>query len=432
MLNKIKQLLFGNRVRALGTIVLTILIILAGWNFFANKQSAPQYQTAQAEKGTLITTVSASGTVSSGSTVNISTQATGFIANVYVKNGDTVTQGEKIADMTLDQDGLQKQSQALSSYLSAQSSLDSAKSKMNSLQSALFKANQAFVTDRGIQNPTDQDKADPKYIEENADWLQAQADYTNQQNVINAAQASLTSSWYSYQALSSIITAPASGIISGLSVSPGASVTQAQSSSTNSNSNPSTSLGTITLPSGSLQATVDLSEIDVTHVQVGQKVTLTLDAFPDKTFTGKVTSIDTAGLVSSGVTTYPTVITFDTSDSSIYPNMAVTGKIITEVKDDVLLIPSTAIQTISGQSTVRVLKNGQVQSVDITIGDANDTDTEITSGLSEGDMVVTSVVTLSTGSRATSSPFGGTTGFGGARGGGGFGGGAVIRTGGGR
>lgn len=411
MSNTLQILLFGNKVRTFGTIVMVVLVIGALWNFVANKKTTPQYQTAQAEKGTLITTVSGSGTVSSGSTVTISTQATGFITNVYVKNGDSVTQGEKIADMTLDQNGLQKQSQAWASYLNAQSNLDAAKSKLNSLQSALFKANQAFINDKGIQNPTDQQKADPKYIEENADWLQAEADYTNQQNVIAAAQASVTSAWYSYQALSSTITAPASGVISGLSVSPGASVTQSSSSSNSSNTNSSTSLGSITLPSGSLQATVNLSEIDVIHVQVGQKVTLTLDAFPDKTFAGKVTSIDTSGLVSSGVTTYPTVITFDSADNSIYPNMAVNAKIITNVKDNVLLVPSTAVQTTNGQSTVRILKNGQLQTVAVTTGDSNDTDTEIMSGLSEGDTVVTSIVTQSTGSRATSSPFSG--GFGG-------------------
>jgi multidrug efflux pump subunit AcrA (membrane-fusion protein) len=91
--------------------------------------------------------------------------------------------------------------------------------------------------------------------------------------------------------------------------------------------------------------------------------------------------------------------------------MAVNAKIITNVKDNVLLVPSTAVQTTNGQSTVRILKNGQLQTVAVTTGDSNDTDTEIMSGLSEGDTVVTSIVTQSTGSRATSSPFSG--GFGG-------------------
>ncbi len=386
-----------------------LLIFTAGWVFLTKQQAAPQYQTSQVERGTLITNVTASGTISSGSTVSITTQASGVVTSVSVSNGDTVTQGQKIADLVLDQNAQQKQAQAWATYLNAQNTLSAAKSKMNSLQSALFKANQTFINDKGTQNPN---TADPKYIEESADWQQAEADYTNQQGVIAAAQASLTGAWFAYQQLASTITAPASGTISGLSIASGFPITQSSSSNSSNSSTSSQSLGTITLPSGNLQATVNLSEIDVTHVQTGQKVTLTLDAFPNKTFTGKVSSIDTSGTVSSGVTTYPTVITLDTSDKTIYPNMAVNAKIITEVKDSILLIPSTAIQTSSGQTTVRVLKNGQIQSVSVQTGDANDTQTEITTGLSEGDTVVTSVTTQSTGSRVTSSPFGG-SGFGG-------------------
>ena len=411
MIDTIKHLFFATRQRSLVTIIGALILIGIIWLLFP-KQATPQYQTAQAEKGTLITTVSSSGTISSGSVVSVTTSATGVVNAVYVKDGDTVTAGEKIADVTLDQSSLQKQSSAWASYLSAQANLDSAKSKMNSLQSALFKANQAFITDKGITNPTDQDKQDPKYIEENADWLQAEADYNNQQTVINAAQAAVTSSWYAYQQVSSAITAPSDGTISGLSISEGYPLVNQSSSSSTNNTSSAQAVASITLPSGSLQASVNLSEIDVTKVHVGQKVELTLDAFPDKTFTGKISSINTTGSVSSGVTTYPAVITFDTTDSTIYPNMAINAKIITLVKDDVLMIPSTAIQSANGQTTVRVLKNGKVQPIAVETGDANDTETEITSGLSEGDTVITSITSTTQSSGATSSPFGG-GGFGG-------------------
>lgn len=411
MLGKVKKLFFPNRKRSIITAVGIVILIGIIW-FLIPKNQAPQYQTAQVEKGTLITSVSASGTVSSGSNVSITTSATGVVSDVYVKNGDTVEEGQKIADITLDQNSLQKQTSAWASYLSAQNNLNTAKSKMNSLQSALFKANQAFVNDKGIPNPSDQDKQDPKYIEEQADWLQAESDYNNQQGAIAAASASLTSAWYSYAQLSSTITAPSGGTISGLSISSGTPLVQSSSNSSSPSTNSQT-VGTITLPSSNIQVSVDLSEIDVTHVKIGQKATITLDAFPDKTFTGEITSIDTQGAVSSGVTSYPAVITLDTNDTSIYPNMAASAKIITAVKDNVLLVPSTAVQSLNGQSTVRIMKNGQVQSVPVTIGDANDTQTEIVSGLSEGDTVVTSA-SIQTTTGATSSPFGG-GGFGGNR-----------------
>jgi len=106
--------------------------------------------------------------------------------------------------------------------------------------------------------------------------------------------------------------------------------------------------------------------------------------------------------------------------------MAIDAKIITNVKDNVLLVPSAAVVTTNGETTVRVLKNGVMSSVPVTVGDSNDTQTEITSGLNEGDTVVTAVIGGATTTATTgTSPFsalGGNRGFGG-----GGGGGAAVR-----
>lgn len=409
-----------------------IILIILGVIFGAykltigKKSTTPQYQTAQVEKGTLVTSVTASGTISSASNVSITTQVGGTVRSVYVKNGDTVSAGQSIADITLDQDSAQKSAAAYASYLSAQNNVNSATAKINSLQSALFKANQTFVNGKG--NTPNPNTTDPTYIQQNADWLQAQADFNNQQGVINAANASLTSASLSYAQLSPTITAPISGTISNLNLTLGLQITTTSNSSSNSNSNTAQSVGNIKTDGSSLQASVNLSEIDVTKVKVGQKATMVLDAFPDKTFTGKVSSINTNGSVSSGVTTYPATITFDTSPDNIYPNMAVTATIITDVKDEVLLVPSTAVQSSNGQSYVRVQKNGQVTQVSVETGESSDTQTEITSGVSEGDTVIVGTIsTTTTSTGATTSPFGG-SGFGGAvRVGGGGGGNATFR-----
>jgi hypothetical protein len=126
------------------------------------------------------------------------------------------------------------------------------------------------------------------------------------------------------------------------------------------------------------------------------------------------------------VTTYPAYIVFDTAIDGIYPNMGANAGIITEVKDNVVMVPNAAVKTTNGQTTVSVMKNGNVSSVDVTVGVANDSETEITSGVNDGDTVVTgtSVTGTSTTSTATS-PFSslGGRGFGG-------GGGGAVRTGG--
>ncbi|HVT01733.1 MAG TPA: HlyD family efflux transporter periplasmic adaptor subunit [Patescibacteria group bacterium] len=432
LLNNIKQIPgWFLKLPAVKKVLVLIAIVLVGGFIYISltkKSNKPSYQTATVEKGTLVTSVTASGTVTSGNSTPITTQATGVVSEVYVKNGDYVNQGQNVATIALDQSSQQKQAAAYSSYLSAVNNLNQAKSQINGLQAALFQANQAFVTDRGVANPiTD----DPQYIIEKANWLQAESNYNNQQNVINQAQAALNSASLSLAQTSATVTAPISGTISNLNLTPGlpiiSSSTTGSGSNSSSNSTASTqTLGNVTLDNVPLTATVDLTEIDVTKIKVGQKVTITLDAFPDKTFTGKVVAIDTTGSVSSGVTTYPTTITFDSSIDGIYPNMGVNVTIITSVTSDALIVPSAAVQTVDGSSTVRILKNGQIQTVDVEIGKSSDTQTQITSGLSNGDTVVTGTISTqrNTTTGGSSSPFGGgNASFGGARVGG-FGGGA--------
>ncbi len=397
-----------------------VVALVIGWNLSHQKSNAISYTTDTATKGTLITSVSASGNITSGNRLSITTAATGTVTDVYVKNGDKVTTGQKIAQITLDQDSLQNQASALASYLSAKNQLFSAQTNLYSLQNSEFLANQKFINDAIARNL---DTTDPTYIEENALWLQAEANYKNQTNVISQAQASLTSAWLNYQKLSSTILSPSDGTVSDLSLAPGLPLVNQNSSSSNSNANTSQAVGTITLPNGRLEAVVDVSEIDSPNVQPGQKVTLTLDAYPSKTFTGKVLLINTNGEVSSGVTTYPATILLDTDAGNIYPNMAVTANIITSVKDNVILVPSAALVTTNGQTQVRELVNGRELLVNVTLGGSNDTQTEVDSGVKEGDTVITGTSSPSTssGSGGSASPFSRI----GGRSGGGFGGGAV-------
>lgn len=418
MLNFIKWF-FNNKLR----VVILLILILGGGYYgyqqYSTSNTPPVYQTATVEKGTLTTSVTASGTVSQTTGATITTQATGIVAKVYVKDGDIVTAGQKIADITLDTASAQKQSAAWSSYLSAKSSLESANSNLHSLQSQLFAANQEFIND-AVERELE--SSDPTYIQQNADWKAAEADYKNQQNVIAAAHASLNASWLSYSQLQPTIIAPMSGRISGLSLVQGMTI----ASSTSTTSTPaSISLGTITLEGGLPQVTVNLTEIDVVKVKSGQKVILTVDALPDLGFTGVVKAINTNGSTTSNVTTYPATIAFDSAVDTIYPNMAVNATIITDIQNDVILVPLSSIQTNNDLSTVRVIKDGQVSSVQVETGKSNDTQTEIVSGINEGETIVIGQTTGvgSSVQGTTTSPFGGTSrGLGGA--------GGFVRTGG--
>ena len=186
----------------------------------------------------------------------------------------------------------------------------------------------------------------------------------------------------------------------------GTVINSQSSSNTSATTNKIANIKTDALPTLS----INLTEIDVPKITIGDKATITFDAFSDKTFTGKVISIDTVGSVSSGVTNYPTVILLDTKSNAILPNMGISANIITNTKDDVLLISSSAVKSDdSGNNYVQILKNGKPVNQNIEIGLSSESQTEITSGLQEGDVVITSTTTATKtkSSTNTQSVFGG-------------------------
>lgn len=408
-------------------VVIVVLVGLLLWFGFsrmkAQSTSKVTYQTSPVEKGTLIVSVSASGQVSTANASPITTNASGVIKKLFVKDGDTVNSGDPIAEIDLDLQGKQRANQALASYQSAQNGLASAQAAMNSSQATLFTqwkqyyntaSNSFYTNGDGSPNETNRQLAD-FYISKDG-WLAAEAQYKNQQNVVIQAQTAVSNAWYSYQQASSTVYAPITGTVTGFALQVGTVISPA---STNSNGSvDATKLANVITKANPI-VTLNLTEIDVPKITIGNKATITFDAIPDKTFTGKVVSIDKVGVVASGVTNYPTVIQLDSSSPNILPNMAAAASIITQTKDDVLLVPASAIQTQQGQSYVQVLRNGSPQQVPVEIGLTSDTQSEIVTGVTVGTEVVTS--TVNQGAQATTqttSPFG-LGGFGGRGGGGG-------------
>ncbi len=164
-------------------------------------------------------------------------------------------------------------------------------------------------------------------------------------------------------------------------------------------------------------AEIGLNEVDASKVKVGQKVTLTFDAIDGLSISGQIAEIDSIGTVSQGVVTYNTQISFDTQDDRIKPGMSVNANIIIEAKPNVLMVPTSAVKSQGGVSLVEVFdapinQNGNQggtsnilpREVMVEIGDSSDTSTEITSGLKEGDIVVTRTISGQTTTGANQTP----------------------------
>lgn len=407
-------------------IIIITIILSVGWFGYSslkkNQSSEVQYQTAQVELGTILSTISASGQVTSSNNAAVNTNATGVVNTIFAQNGQQVNAGDPIAELTLDMESQQRYTQALSSYQSAQNSLSSAKAQQYSLQAAMFgkwdtfkelAESDSYQNDDGT--PNYENRALPEFHIPEKEWLAAEAQYKNQEKVVAQAQTAVNSSWYSLQQASPTIYAPISGKVSGLTLQVGSVIS---STGTNSDSSTITSQKVASIVTeASPMVSVNLTEIDVTTISVGDKATLTFDALSDKTFTGKVVSIDTIGSVNSGVTNYPTLIALDVEDTKILPNMSTSASIITDSKQNTLVVPISAVQTQDGESYVKVMKNGQIQEVTVETGISSDTNIEIISGLTEGQTVVTSTVSTgssSQSSQTSSSPF---SPFGGSRGG---------------
>lgn len=171
-----------------------------------------------------------------------------------------------------------------------------------------------------------------------------------------------------------------------------------------------------TLISSQKIATVSLNEVDITKVKIGQKAILTFDAIDGLTIAGEVAEADLIGTVSQGVVSYNVKIAFATQDPRIKSGMSVSADIATEVKQDVLVVPSSALK--SGNDSYYVETFGAAvdvtdsqglpstlipEEITVATGLSDDTNTEILGGLKEGDKIITQTLAASAVTKSAAS-----------------------------
>ena len=154
-------------------------------------------------------------------------------------------------------------------------------------------------------------------------------------------------------------------------------------------------------------AEISLNEVDAAKIKIGQKATLTFDAVEGLTIAGSVAEIDTVGTVTQGVVTYAVKIGFDTQDDRVKPGMSVSAAIVTDIKQDTLMVPNSAVKSRGEEHYVEIFDSPLAESQSsqgaasanpprqqtVEIGISNDTSTEIISGIKESDQVVTRTIT---------------------------------------
>jgi HlyD family secretion protein len=138
-----------------------------------------------------------------------------------------------------------------------------------------------------------------------------------------------------------------------------------------------------------LNLTITLAEVDEPKVQIGQPAQITLDAEPGAAFTGTVTEVDLVGTTTQGVVNYAATVSVDHPAATIRPGMNASASIILQQRENVLLVPNRAVRSVGTRGkSVTVLYQGQLIDTPVTLGLSGNSQSEVVSGLQEGDLVV--------------------------------------------
>lgn len=373
------------------TIGLIIVAVLGGYYWYHSRQSttkALQYITAPAEKGTITSSVSGSGNAIVDQSSTIDPTITGTVSGLAVAAGDSVKKG-----------------QVLFNIVNEQLSVDVAKAgasnlqTVNSIESARLSVKEA-KSDYDKAKKKDKDDGDA-YTSQELAVLKRKIDIADQSVVLaekNASASGLAYRKTADDARKRQVTSPIDGTINEINIKNGDDLSKLSSGNTK--------LSPIIIGDlKTLKASVSVNEVDIPKVSLGQQVNLTLSALDDLSVSGKVEKVDSLGTVSQGVVTYTVVIGFDTLDARIKPNMSVSASIISDAKQNVLVVPNSALKNDARGSYVEILVNGAPQRHAVEIGISNNSETEIVSGLNVGDAVITqtidpNVMTSTTGSAA--------------------------------
>ncbi len=357
-----------------------VLIVAIGIGILVYKGATakPNYTFGIVARSDITEIVSETGKISASGITPILSPANGVVTNIYVENGNEVTVGDTLFTIRSTATE-QEKSQAYAAYLAAKTSLDVAQSNALKLQATMFGQWKTFkdlaesdTYEEADGKPKDGMRGLAEFHISQKEWLAAEKDYQNQQTAISQAQAAVNSTYLLYQATqNATVKATAAGRISNLSVILDGTVTAT-----------ATKPLALIVGNSKTEATVLLSENDVTKIKKGQTATVEMKALRGKVYRGIVSRVDSIGTESKGVIRYDAYIEIMDTDEAIRPGMNIDAIIVTNVKKDVLSVPNSAVKPYKGGRSVRVVgKNKQIEYLPVEIGVRGKEMTEIKSGL---------------------------------------------------
>lgn len=363
--------------------VVVAIAVIAWLLSRGKKDDTVNFTTEAVAPANIENSVTATGSIEAVKTVTVGTQVSGIIDKLYVDYNSVVKKGQVIAE--LDKQNLLSQLNSSKAALSqAQANLTSAMSDL-----AYQKANyQRYRTlyNKGLIAANDYEQARLSWQTAAATVAERRDAVASAREEVNRAQTNL-----SY----AVITSPIDGVVISKSVEEGQTVAASYSTPT---------LFTIAKDLKDMRVIADVDEADIGGVKVGQRVTFTVDAYPDDTFEGAVTQVRQEATTTNNVVTYEVVISAPNQDLKLKPGLTANVTIYTQETKGVLSVPSKALRftpekdavggrkikdIANAKNKVWTLEGNTLVAHRVTVGATDGTHTQILSGIKKGQKVIT-------------------------------------------
>ncbi|MCD8183538.1 MAG: efflux RND transporter periplasmic adaptor subunit [Bacteroides sp.] len=358
-----------------------VVVVIAGAGFWlfggAKAQHKVSYETATVEKGTISESVTATGTIEPVTEVEVGTQVSGIIDKIYVDYNSVVTRGQLIAEMD---------------RVTLQSEVASQRATYNGAKAEYEYQQKNYQRNKGLHE---------KQLISDTDYEQSLYNYEKAKSSYESTQASLAKAERNLSYAT--ITSPIDGVVINRAVEEGQTVASGFETPT---------LFTIAADLTQMQVVADVDEADIGGVEEGQRVTFTVDAYPNDVFEGAVTQIRLGEDSSSGssssssgtVVTYEVVISAHNPDLKLKPRLTANVTIYTLDRKGVLSVPARAlrftpekplignddiVKDCEGEHKLWTREGNTFTAHPVEIGISNGINTEIISGIDEGAVVVT-------------------------------------------
>lgn len=359
-----------NKKKALVIAAVAAIATLAVWLLSGGKKEEKiTFDTAAVAPANIMNSITATGTIEPVTSVTVGTQVSGIVNKLFVDYNSVVKKGQVIAE--LDKTNL------MSQLNTAKTQLATAQSQLN-YQTANYKRYKTLF-EKGLVAADDFDNAKLSYT-------QAKEQVASAKEEVQRAQTNLGYA---------TITSPIDGVVLSKSVEEGQTVAASFSTP---------ELFTIAQDLTNMQVVADVDEADIGDVKEGERVSFTVDAYPDDTFEGEVKQVRQEATTTNNVVTYEVVISAPNADLKLKPGLTANVTMYTAERKGVLSVPSKALRFTPQKETVGKMKivdaanaKNKVWTIEgnsivahkVNIGMTDGTNTQIVGGIAEGTKVIT-------------------------------------------